>query len=164
MIKALFLDVDGVLSDGAIIYDENGVETKNFDVKDGFGIKMAQSEGIEIIIISGRKSKVTNLRCEELGIEKIYTGIKDKVECYDSIIKELGISDENTAYMGDDLNDMALLKKVGFSGTPADAFGYMKDNVDYVSHKDSGKGAVRDFIEKILERNGKWEKVLKSYF
>jgi len=164
MIKVLFLDVDGVLSDGAIIYDENGVETKRFDVKDGLGIKLAQHAGIEIVIISGRKSKVTDVRCAELGIKRVNTGVKDKVECYESIKAEMNISDDETAYMGDDINDMALLKKVGLSATVDDAFDYMKESVKFVASRRGGNGAVRELIEEILKRNGQWEETLKSFF
>jgi 3-deoxy-D-manno-octulosonate 8-phosphate phosphatase (KDO 8-P phosphatase) len=163
MIKVLMLDVDGVLSDGGIIYDENGLETKHFNVKDGLGIKMAQGCGVEVIIISGRKSKVTDLRCKELGIERIYTGIKNKLDCYKKLKEELNISDENCAYMGDDLNDLALLKAVGLSATVADGFDYIKEQVDFVSSRDGGHGAVRELIEEILKRNGKWEDILKSF-
>ncbi|MGD9808352.1 MAG: KdsC family phosphatase [Deferribacterales bacterium] len=162
-ISVLILDVDGVMTDGGIIYDENGHETKRFDVKDGLGIKLAQKCGIEIVIISGRKSIVTDLRTAELGIRRVYTGVKDKLECYRMLKEEMGISDANVAYMGDDLNDISLLKAVGFSATVADAFDYMKGIVDYVTVRGGGRGAVREFIEAILERNGQWEDI-KSKF
>ena len=156
-ISVLILDVDGVMTDGGIIYDENGHETKRFDVKDGLGIKLAQKCGIEIAIISGRKSVVTELRAAELGIRRVYTGVGDKLECYRMLKEEMGISDGNVAYMGDDLNDISLLKAVGFSATVADTFDYMKDIVDYVTVRGGGRGAVRELIEVILERNGQWE-------
>ncbi|ADD68077.1 3-deoxy-D-manno-octulosonate 8-phosphate phosphatase, YrbI family [Denitrovibrio acetiphilus DSM 12809] len=164
MIKVLMLDVDGVMTDGGIIYDENGHETKRFDVKDGLGIKLAQKHGIEVIIISGRKSVVTDLRTKELGIRRVYTGVKDKLECYSSLKKELRVCDEECAYIGDDLNDISLLKTVGFSATVSDAFDYMKDSVDYVTVKNGGSGAVRELIEVILERNGKWAEIKNSFF
>ncbi|MGE4318092.1 MAG: KdsC family phosphatase [Deferribacterales bacterium] len=163
MIKALILDVDGVLTDGGIIYDENGLETKRFDVKDGLGIKLAQHSGIEVVVISGRKSKVTELRCRELGIKRYYTGIKDKTECYKSLKDELGITDSETAFMGDDLNDLKLLKLVGFSATVSDSFDYIKSEVDYVTQKKGGQGAVREFIEQILHKNGVWADIQNSF-
>ncbi len=163
MIKALILDVDGVLTDGGIIYDENGLETKRFDVKDGLGIKLAQHSGIEVVVISGRKSKVTELRCRELGIKRYYTGIKDKTECYNSLKEELGITDGETAFMGDDLNDLKLLKQVGFSATVSDSFDYIKSEVDYVTEKKGGRGAVREFIEQILHKNGVWANIQNSF-
>lgn len=164
MIKLLVLDVDGVMTDGGIIYDENGHETKRFDVKDGLGIKLAQKAGIEIAIISGRKSAVTELRSDELGIKRVYTGIKDKLECYTGLVQELGLSDENAAFIGDDVNDLALIKRVGFSATVADSFDYMKENAVYVCSRAGGKGAVREFIEEILKRNGQWEDIKRSFF
>lgn len=164
MIDLLILDVDGVLTDGGIIYDENGHETKRFDVKDGLGIKLAQKAGIEVVIISGRRSRVIEIRAEELGIKRVFTGVKDKLACYESLRNELGASDAGAAYIGDDVNDMALLKRVGFSATVADSFDYMKENVDYVTSRGAGRGAVREFIEEILKRNGQWENIKKSFF
>lgn len=163
MIKLLILDVDGVLTDGGIVYDGNAVETKRFNVRDGLGIKLAQQSGIEVAVISGRKSEVTEIRCRELGITKYYTGIKDKTECYEKIKSEMGIRDSETAFIGDDLNDLKLLKKVGFSATPSDAFDYVKSEVDYVTVLSSGNGAVREFIDHILKKNGSWEKILNSF-
>lgn len=163
MINVLILDVDGVLTDGGIIYDENGHETKRFDVKDGLGIKLAQKAGIEVVIISGRNSKVTELRADELGIKRVHTGVKDKLECYKAVIAELGLQDENAAYMGDDINDLALLRHVGLSCTVPDSFYYIKEDVDYITEKAAGRGAVREFIEEILKRNGQWEDIKNSY-
>lgn len=163
MIKLLILDVDGVLTDGGIIYDENGLETKRFNVKDGLGgIKTAQKAGLEFAIISGRKSKVTDLRMNELGIKHVYTGVKNKLECYEGLIAEMGgLKDENVAYIGDDLNDMALLQRIGLSATVADSFSYIKENVDFITTRKGGDGAVREFIEEILERNGQWSEIKK---
>jgi 3-deoxy-D-manno-octulosonate 8-phosphate phosphatase (KDO 8-P phosphatase) len=163
MIRALFLDVDGVLSDGKIIYNIKGEETKRFDVHDGFGIKLAQHTGIEIIIISGRKSEVTDIRAVELGIEKVHTGIGDKASLYKEIRDSLSLADDECAGIGDDLNDLGLLRIVGLSATVADAPDYMKEAVDFVSTKNGGSGAVREFIELILKKNGKWEEILKLF-
>lgn len=162
-ITVLILDVDGVMTDGGIIYDENGHETKRFNVKDGLGIKLAQKSGLEIVIISGRKSVVTDLRSAELGISRVYTGVKDKLECYRLVKEEMGVKDENVAYIGDDLNDYALLNAVGFSATVSDAFDYMKGVVDYVTVRKGGDGAVRELIELILERNGQWEDIKNRF-
>jgi 3-deoxy-D-manno-octulosonate 8-phosphate phosphatase (KDO 8-P phosphatase) len=163
MIKLLVLDVDGVLTDGGIIYDESGVETKRFDVKDGLGIKLAQNTGVEVAVISGRKSAVTEIRCRELGIKRCFTGIKNKVDCYRSLIDEIGITAEETAFIGDDVNDLALLRLSGFSATTSDSFDYIKSQVHYVTVRKGGHGAVREFIEKILEKNGVWENTLNSF-
>lgn len=163
MIKLLILDVDGVLTDGKIIYDENGHETKHFNVKDGLGIKLAQQSGVEVAVISGRNSKVTELRCVELGIKRYFTGIKDKTECFEKIKSETGVKDWETAFIGDDLNDLKLLKRVGFSATLADSFDYIKSETDYVTKQAGGDGAVREFIEQILKKNGTWENILNSF-
>jgi 3-deoxy-D-manno-octulosonate 8-phosphate phosphatase (KDO 8-P phosphatase) len=164
MIKVLMLDVDGVLSDGGIYYDANGHETKRFDVKDGLGIKLAQKAGIEVIIVSGRVSDVTDLRAAELGITRVFTGVKDKLECYNAIRAELGAEDHECAYMGDDVNDLKLLKKVGLSAAPVCAFEYVRKEVDYITERRAGNGAVREFIEEILKRNGQWENIQKSFY
>ena len=163
MISVLIMDVDGVLTDGGIIYDENGHETKRFDVKDGLGIKVGQKSGLEFVIISGRKSVVTDLRAAELGIKRVFTGIKDKVKCYEELKAELGFDDSEVAYIGDDLNDIGLLSRVGFSATVADSFDYIKERVDYITTKPGGRGAVRELIEEILKRNGKWENIKNSF-
>lgn len=163
MIKYIFLDVDGVLTDGAIIYSEKLGEIKNFHVRDGLGIKLAQKLGYELFILTGRDSKVTEFRCFELGIENIYQGLSDKVAEYEKIKSRYGFIDEEAAYIGDDINDIALLKKVGFSATVSDAPEYVKDVVDMVVPIEGGKGAVRYFIEEIIKRNGQWEKVLDIY-
>lgn len=164
MINVLILDVDGVLTDGGIIYDENGHESKRFNVKDGLGIKLAQKAGVEVVIISGRESKVTHIRAAELGIKRVFTGVKDKLACYEALKAELGLQDENTAYIGDDLNDISLLKKAGLSAAPADSFEYMREFVHYVTTRPAGHGAVREFVEEILKRNGQWENIRNSFF
>ncbi|UOD34001.1 HAD-IIIA family hydrolase [Deferribacteraceae bacterium V6Fe1] len=164
MIKLLVLDVDGVLTDGKIIYNEFGAETKNFHVRDGLGIKMAQKAGIDIAIISGRKSKVTELRANELKIEHVFTGVDNKLLCLRELCDKLGIdlSDE-VAFIGDDINDISILKECAFSGTVDDAPEYVKKNVHFISNFNGGNGAVREFIEAILMRNGQWENIFKSY-
>jgi 3-deoxy-D-manno-octulosonate 8-phosphate phosphatase (KDO 8-P phosphatase) len=164
MIKLLVLDVDGVLTDGKIIYTESGHEIKNFNVRDGLGIKMAQKANITVAIISGRESRVTELRAKELKIEHVFTGIDNKLDCLDKLCEKLGIVlDKETAFIGDDINDIAILKRCAFSGTVADAPYYIKKEVNFVSNFKGGNGAVREFIEAILMRNEQWEDIYKSY-
>ncbi|MGA1845743.1 KdsC family phosphatase [Deferribacter abyssi] len=163
MIKYIFLDVDGVLTDGAIIYSEQCGEIKNFNVRDGLGIRLAMTLGYEFFILTGRSSIVTIQRCKDLGIENIFQGLNNKVKAYEKIKNDLGFSDSEAAYIGDDINDIALLKKVGFSATVNNAPDYVKDVVDFIVPVDGGKGAVRIFIEEIIKRNGQWEKVLSIY-
>jgi len=162
MIKFLILDVDGVMTDGKITYNEQGEEIKSFCVRDGMGIKIAQSTGINIIIMSGRYSKVTAYRAQELGIEGVYQGVKDKLELYESLKDKLGANNDEVAFIGDDINDLALIKRVGLSATVADAPEYVKEMADIVIPLTGGDGAVRNFIEVILKKNEKWENILKS--
>jgi len=163
MIKLIVLDVDGVLTDGSIIYDENGIETKQFNVRDGLGIKLAQRAGIDVAIISGRPSKVTELRAKELGIEKVMVGIKDKAVAFEDLRKEFNVKKDECAAIGDDLNDKPMLRLAGLSATVGDAAGYMKDFVDYVTYTKGGDGAVREFIEHILQKDGHWDAIADSY-
>lgn len=161
-IKVIFLDVDGVMTDGKIVYNERGEETKHFNVHDGLGIKLAIRAGLEIIIISGRKSVVTDIRAAELGIEA-HTGIIDKATLYREIRDAKGYDDCNCAAIGDDINDIGMLRAVGTSATVSDAPEYVKSEVDYITFAKGGEGAVREFIEYILKKCGIWEDVLKSY-
>jgi len=161
-VKVIFLDVDGVMTDGKIVYNERGEETKHFNVHDGLGIKLAMRAGLEIIIISGRKSVVTDIRAEELGIEA-HTGIIDKATLYREIRDAKGYDDCNCAAIGDDINDIGMLRAVGTSATVSDAPEYVKSEVDYITFAKGGEGAVREFIEYILKKCGIWEDVLKSY-
>jgi 3-deoxy-D-manno-octulosonate 8-phosphate phosphatase (KDO 8-P phosphatase) len=162
-IKLLILDVDGVLTDGKITYTESGEEIKSFNVKDGLGIKLLQKAGIEVAIISGRKSKVTEIRANELGIEKIFQGIADKKEIFNELINELKITKEETAFIGDDFNDVSLLKEVGYSATVLNSPNELKEIVDVVINAKGGEGAVRIFIENILKRNNQWKNIINTY-
>ena len=155
MIKLVLLDVDGTLTDGGIYRGNNGEELKRFNVKDGYAIVNAQKLGIEFGIITGRKSELVEIRAKELKIKYLYQGISEKTVILEEIIKKDSLSKEEIAYMGDDLNDLLIMKQVGLSGTP-------KDAVDFVSKKNGGAGAVREFIEHILKKDGKWEIFLKN--
>ncbi len=139
-IKLLLLDVDGVLTDGRIIYDHHGVETKAFDVKDGHGIKMVQRAGIEVGIITGRTSEVVNVRAQELGIAIVHQGAKDKLLPYLEVLAGRGLVDEQVAYVGDDIVDLPILRRVGFAAAVADAVDDVKSLVDYVAGARAGVG------------------------
>jgi len=163
-IRLLLLDVDGVLSDGRIVYDAHGTEIKTFDVKDGHGIKMLQKAGIEVGIISGRSSKVVNVRAKELGIEILYQGIADKDIPYAEIIKQRGLRDEEIAYIGDDVVDLPILRRVGFAVATADAVDDIRPYVHYVTNRFGGRGAVREVCDLILKARGDWQAVMGGYF
>ncbi len=162
MIKLVLLDVDGTLTDGGIYRGNNGEELKRFNVKDGYAIVNAQKLGIEFGIITGRKSELVEIRAKELKIKYLYQGISEKTVILEEIMKKDGLSKEEIAYMGDDLNDFLIMKQVGLSGTPKDAVDEVIQVADFVSKRNGGSGAVREFIEHILKKDGKWEIFLKN--
>jgi len=163
-IKLLILDVDGVMTDGRIIFDSNGVESKFFNVKDGHGIKLLQRSGIEVAIISGRESQVVTNRAAELAIRLVYQKSLDKLAPFNKILAETGLAEEETAFIGDDLIDIPVLRRVGFAAAPADAVDEVLPHVHYVAVKSGGWGAVREVCEMILKAQGKWEGVTSRYF
>ena len=163
-IKLLLLDVDGVLTDGRITYDNQGNELKSFDVKDGHGLKLLQRAGIAIGIITGRQSDLVARRADELGIEILYQGALRKLDPYLEIVKELGLTDEQVAYVGDDLIDLPVLRRVGFSATVSDAHPEVLPLVDYVTRCSGGRGAVREICDLLLKGGGHWEEVTGRYF
>jgi 3-deoxy-D-manno-octulosonate 8-phosphate phosphatase (KDO 8-P phosphatase) len=163
-IRLLLLDVDGILTDGRIHYDTAGGEVKSFDVKDGHGLKLLQRAGFRVGIITGRNSNIVQRRAEELGIEILYQGAKKKLVPYEEILRETGLRDEQVAYMGDDLVDLPILQRVGFSATVADAVAEVRERVDFVASRPGGRGAVREVCEMLLKRTGGWEAVTERYF
>lgn len=160
MIKTLFLDVDGTLTDGFVYMSESGEAFKAFNVKDGFGLSRVVKENhILPIIITGRNSDILTKRCEELGINRIYQNTKDKKHAVAYICEQEGINAAESAYMGDDLNDkeamLFIAEAGGLTGCPADAESEIKALCTFVSSKDGGKGAVREFINYLIQTNCK---------
>jgi 3-deoxy-D-manno-octulosonate 8-phosphate phosphatase (KDO 8-P phosphatase) len=149
-IKLILLDVDGTLTDGQLILGPAGELYKSFNVKDGLGIHLAQREGIKVGLISGRWSQIVEDRAKELEIPHIWQCVKDKCALFKEILNQFDLSAEEVAFMGDDLNDLSLLKHVGFSAATGDAVYEVRDSVDYISERDGGKGAVREFIDFII--------------
>ena len=147
------MDVDGVLTDGRIILGKNE-ELKFFNVHDGMGITLAKKSGMKIGIITSRTSKAVERRAEELEMDYIIQGNKNKLESLNKILKVENIDYQNVCYIGDDITDIPLLRKVGFSATVDDAPEYVKSEASYISDKPGGRGAVRDIIEYILKRKG----------
>lgn len=154
-IKCVLLDVDGVLTDGAIIYGIDGIELKVFDSQDGFGIVNAIKQGIRVGIITARKSEVVERRAADLGIVDLYQGSIDKLTPYEKLKKEHSLNDSDITYIGDDLLDLPLLQKVGFSAAPANAVRDVKMKVDYVAKSRGGHGAVREVIDLIMKAQKK---------
>ena len=163
-IKLLLLDVDGVMTDGRIVYLNDGGEAKAFDVKDGHGLKLIQRAGIRVGIITGRQSEVVARRAAELGIEIVYQGAKDKLKPFLEIIKELGLEPFEVAYVGDDVVDLPVMRQVGFSATVADAVDDIKPYVDLVTSRPGGRGAVREVCDLLLKQSGRWSSVTSRYF
>lgn len=163
-VKMLLLDVDGVLTDGRIIYSSDGTETKAFDVKDGHGLKMIQRAGVEVGIITGRQSTVVERRAKELGINILYQGAKDKLVPFREILDTCSINEDEIAYVGDDIVDLPILLRVGFAATVADALPEVRERVHYVSERKGGKAAVREICDLILRESGRWDSVTAKYF
>ena len=162
-IKLLALDVDGVLTDGTINIGDNGEFFKGFNAKDGLGISCALRSGLKVAIITGRKSEIIHKRSAELGITLLCEGVKDKYAELIKLTKELALTKEEVAYMGDDLNDLPAFRAAGFSFAPQDAVTEVVNNADCVVQKDGGRGTVRAAIEMILKAQNKWEGLIASY-
>ena len=154
MIKLLIFDVDGTLTNGAITYDSNGVETKSFDVKDGMAIaSWTKRFNLDAAIITGRTSTLVKKRADELGINHLHQGIHNKDEVIEQILKDLDITWKNVACIGDDLNDYMMLKKAKISFCPNDAVSDIKDICNIICTKNGGDGTAREMIEYILKYN-----------
>lgn len=150
-IKLLILDVDGTLTDGKIYMSECGEVVKVFNVKDGYAIKnILPKHNILPVIITGRMSKILEKRCFELDIKHTYQGINDKLSKMEELCKEFNIKMEQIAYVGDDLNDLECMQKVGFAACPKDAAEQIKNIAHFVASKEGGNGAVREVIDKII--------------
>lgn len=162
-IKLLLLDVDGVMTDGSIIYDGSGLETKCFNVRDGHGIKMLQRHGIEVGIITGRTSIVVDIRAKELGISLVYQGALKKLESYTDVKEKTGLDDSQIAYMGDDVIDVPVLRRVGFAAVPLDGLPEVRAVAHYVSACGGGRGAVREVCDMILKGRGMWDEIAERY-
>ena len=159
-LKLLILDVDGVLTTGAIYYGSDGFEMKGFHIHDGLGLKLLQQAGLLLAIISGKKSEAVARRLQELNIQHIYLGFEDKLPIYEKIKQELGLQDHEIAYMGDDLPDLPVLNEVGFAVAVSNAVAEVKKAADYVTEKRGGHGAVREVVEMILNVQGKWPQIV----
>ena len=152
-IKILLTDCDGVLTDGKIYYSSEGVEIKAFHARDGKGLKLLLERGIICGIITGRKSEMVNRRARELGIQEVYQDAGDKEKIFDEIIERYDVFPEETAYIGDDINDLPVLKRVGFSAAVADAVREVKQKVDYVTQRKGGSGALREVVDFLVRYN-----------
>lgn len=162
-IKLIVLDVDGTLTDGKIYYDNNGNEIKSFNVKDGMGIIQALKSGINIAIITARKSSIVEKRSSELGIKYVFQGVHNKVKCLEQLLKDLNLDYRDTIYIGDDINDIGVMEKVRISACPRDSAELVKEKAHFISNYNGGDGAVREIIENVLKSQEKWRKIIENY-
>jgi 3-deoxy-D-manno-octulosonate 8-phosphate phosphatase (KDO 8-P phosphatase) len=162
-IKLLLLDVDGVLTDGRIIYDSKGRDAKSFDVHDGMGVYVLSKLGIKTILITAKGSKSIRPRAKDMRVEEIYENISPKSEALDKILKKHKINSDEICFVGDDLVDLCLMKRVGFPIAVFNAAPEIKQAAAYITLRHGGRGAVREVVELILKSQGKWKDVIKLY-
>lgn len=158
------MDVDGVLTTGQVIYDDNGHETKVFNVRDGLGIRLLMEAGIQVGIVTGRRSMALAHRCDNLGISLLRDGIRDKAAALEEIYKETGLTPPETAFMGDDLPDLPIMKRVGLPIAVGDAHEIVKKAALIITQAKGGCGAVREISERILKSKGEWESLIQRLF
>ncbi len=163
-VRLMIFDVDGVLTEGRVIYLDNGTEIKEFDVQDGHGIKLLQRAGIEVALISGRACPAVEHRAAGLGIERVYQGIKQKVEVYLQLLADTGLKEHETGYMGDDLIDIPVMRRAGFSVAVPNASPHVFPYAHYVTKASGGRGAAREICEMILKARDLWDTVTYRYF
>ena len=162
-IELIVLDVDGVLTDGKLYIGSDGTEYKAFHTQDGMAISLAKQAGIKTAIISGRKSDAVLRRASDLKIDFVYEGIHDKWKILEEVIDEIGIGLENVCYMGDDLNDIPILRKVGWPCAPHNAIDFVKQNAEFVARSNGGEGAVREMIDALLIQQFNEEELLQLF-
>ncbi len=162
-IRLLLFDVDGVLTDATIVLHADGSESKMFHIRDGAAIVWAQRVGMQVGLLSARTSEATTRRAQQLGISMVIQGQADKLAGYEKLRQQAGLEDDEIAYMGDDLQDLPVLRRVGFSAAPADAPSAVRERVGWVSRSGGGHGAVREMIEHVLQAQGSWTRAIADF-
>jgi len=162
-IKLLIFDVDGVLTNGQLLFGQEGEALKVFHVHDGLGISLAHRAGLRTAIITGRTTEMVRRRGVELNIGDVYQGAMDKVQALEELCSKYNITPHEVAYIGDDLNDLPVMVRVGLPCAPANAVPEVRAAARYVAGRAGGNGAVREIIEMILKAQGKWETIVASY-
>lgn len=163
-VKLVVLDVDGVLTDGRVVYGDYGDELKFFDITDGLGIELLRRAGIPVVAISGRKSKVNDRRAKELKITHLFQNASDKLKVFTKVIKKLKITPEEVCCMGDDLVDIPLMSRCGLAVAVQNAVSEVKGSAHYVTGRSGGRGAVREIADLILKAQDKWRSAADRYF
>jgi 3-deoxy-D-manno-octulosonate 8-phosphate phosphatase (KDO 8-P phosphatase) len=162
-IKLVIFDVDGVLTDGSLYIGDDGQEYKAFNSRDGHGMTMVQQTGVKLAVITGRTSEVVRIRMESLGIEHVYQGKRDKLPAYEELRQRLGIPDEEIAYVGDDVVDLPIMRRVGLAIAVADAHPLVQRHAHWLTRSPGGRGAGRDVCELIMEAQGSLDAMMKRY-
>lgn len=162
-VDLMIFDVDGVLTDGRLWYGPNGEAFKSFHTLDGHGLKMLQSAGVRVAILSGRKSGAVELRSRELGIEHVLQGIDEKAPAFERLLVDLALAPEAAGYMGDDVIDLPVLRRCGFACAPAEALELVRTHAHYTTQRPAGFGAVREVCELLLQARGALEPALARY-
>jgi len=162
-IRLLVLDVDGVLTDGRLYFDNNGVETKAFNTRDGLGIKALQRSGIEVAVITGRESKIVSQRMSQLKIEHVYQGREDKLTAFNHLLEATGFTANEVCFAGDDWIDLPVLVRAGLAVTVADADEHVKQHVHWITQRKGGEGAVREICNLLLSAQGKDRAILSGF-
>lgn len=153
-VRLLIVDVDGVLTDGGLYFDNRGEEYKRFSSLDGHGIRMALAGGIEVAVITGRQSNIVDRRMNELGVSHIYQGSRDKLPGFEKLLRDTGVDAGQVAYIGDDLPDLPIMRRVGFAIAVQNAHGFVKQHCNWVTTARGGDGAVREVTDFILQSQG----------
>ena len=162
-VRLVLFDVDGVLTDGRVVLHGNGSESKQFHIRDGIVMVWAQRVGLKIGLLSARLSATTTERAAQLGITLVHQGVPSKIDAYDEIVGDIGLNDEEIAYMGDDIVDIAVLSRVGLAAAPADAVAEVRERVHWVAPSAGGAGAARELLELILRAQGRWDAIVRSF-
>ena len=162
-IKFVIMDIDGILTDGRIIYDNKGNELKFFDVQDGFGIVLLKRIGVESAIMTAKKSKVVSRRAKDFGVKYLYQDCFDKLKAFQEILGKINLSPEEICFIGDDLIDIPVLKRVGFAVSVPNAVDEAKEAAHYITKREGGRGAVREICDLIIKTQDRWQNIISRY-
>lgn len=162
-IKLLAIDVDGVLTDAGAYYSENGIELKKFSVRDGMGMVLLRKAGFKVAIVTTEKTKIAEMRARRIQVDDLYQGVAKKVEAIEDLLKKYSLRWDEVAFIGDDINDVPVLQRVGFAAAPADATALNKKYAHYISTKNGGHGCVREICDMLLERDWKGIKITELW-
>jgi 3-deoxy-D-manno-octulosonate 8-phosphate phosphatase (KDO 8-P phosphatase) len=162
-VRLVLLDVDGVLTDGRIHAGPDGDDGRSFHARDGLGVRLGQRGGLTFGIVSGRRSVAVTNRASELDIHEIHQGVMDKIACVDSILERLDVVRDAVCFIGDDLVDIPVMRRVGLAAAPSDAAPEAREAADFVTRSAGGRGAVREVVDLVLKASGKWQEVTKSF-